>query len=95
MMDALLWRSDLMMMDEALLLEALVRDKADEINSEQQNHIHLLLIPVDKVYEIQFLSSVLHQSHEKLYLTDLLSGFQFNALLFSKIRNQMDDMSNE
>ncbi|CAM4421261.1 unnamed protein product [Leuciscus chuanchicus] len=100
MMDALLQRSDLIVEDEAFLLEALerwIQDKGDEISSEQQasllNHIRFLLIPVDKLYEIQFSSSVLHQNHEKLYLTGLLSGFQFNALPFSKIRNKMDNMS--
>ncbi|XP_051742004.1 galectin-3-binding protein A-like isoform X10 [Ctenopharyngodon idella] len=102
MMDALLQRSDLVVKDEALLLEALerwIQDKGDEISSEKQvsllNHIRFLLIPVDKLYEIQFSSSVLHQNHEKLYLTGLLSGFQFNALPFSKIRNKMDNMSND
>jgi len=102
MMDALLQRSDLVVEDEALLLEALerwIQDKSDEISSEQQasllNHIRFLLIPVDKLYEMQFSSSVLHQNHEKLYLTGLLRGFQFNALPFSKIRNKMDNMSND
>ncbi|XP_039523119.1 galectin-3-binding protein A-like [Pimephales promelas] len=101
MMDALLQRSDLVVKDEALLLEALerwIQDKSDEISSEQQasllNHIRFLLIPVDKLYEMQFSSSVLHQNHEKLYLTGLLRGFQFNALPFSTIRNKMDNMSN-
>ncbi|XP_048008851.1 galectin-3-binding protein A [Megalobrama amblycephala] len=102
MMDALLQRSDLVVKDEALLLEALerwIQDKGDEISSEQQasllNHIRFLLIPVDKLYEMQFSSSVLYQNHEKLYLNGLLRGFQFNALPFSKIRNKMDNMSNE
>ncbi|KAF4115456.1 galectin-3-binding protein A [Onychostoma macrolepis] len=102
MMDALLQRSDLIVNDEAFLLEALerwIQDKGDEISSDQQasllNHIRFLLIPVDKLYEMQFSSSVLHQNHEKLYLTGLLRGFQFNALPFSKIRNQMDNMSSE
>ncbi|XP_026064711.1 galectin-3-binding protein A-like [Carassius auratus] len=102
MMDALLQRSDLIVKDEAFLLEALetwVKDKGDEISSDQQasllNHIRFLLIPVDKLYEMQFSSSALRQNHEKLYLTGLLRGFQFNALPFSKIRNQMDNMSSE
>uniref|UniRef100_A0A672PEU8 BTB domain-containing protein n=2 Tax=Sinocyclocheilus grahami TaxID=75366 RepID=A0A672PEU8_SINGR len=102
MMDALLQRSDLIVKDEALLLEALerwIQDKGEEISSDQQtsllNHIRFLLIPVDKLYETQFSSSVLHQNHEKLYLTGLLRGFQFNALPFSKIRNQMENMSSE
>ncbi|KAK9978263.1 hypothetical protein ABG768_020022 [Culter alburnus] len=100
MMDALLQRSDLVVKDEALLLEGLerwIQDKGDEISSVQQasllNHIRFLLIPVDKLYEIQFSSSVLHQNHEKLYLNGLLRGFQFNALPFSKIRSKMDNMS--
>ncbi|KAL0147162.1 hypothetical protein M9458_057686 [Cirrhinus mrigala] len=102
MMDALLQRSDLIVKDEALLLKALerwIQDKGDEINSEQQtgllNHIRFLLIPVDELYEIQFSSSALQKNHEKLYLTGLLKGFQFNALPFSKIRNKMGNMSNE
>ncbi|XP_016113110.1 galectin-3-binding protein A-like [Sinocyclocheilus grahami] len=102
MMDALLQRSDLIVNDEAFLLEALetwIQDKGEEISSDQQasllNHIRFLLIPVDKLYETQFSSSVLRQNHEKLYLTGLLRGFQFNALPFSKIRNQMDNMSSE
>ncbi|KAL1277516.1 hypothetical protein QQF64_024189 [Cirrhinus molitorella] len=102
MMDALLQRSDLIVKDEAFLLEALekwIQDKGDEISSDQQasllNHIRFLLIPVDKLYDMQFSSSILRQNHEKLYLTGLLRGFQFNALPFSKIRNQMDNMSSE
>uniref|UniRef100_A0A8C1S735 SRCR domain-containing protein n=1 Tax=Cyprinus carpio TaxID=7962 RepID=A0A8C1S735_CYPCA len=102
MMDALLRRSDLIVNDEAFLLEGLetwIQDKGDEISSDQQasllNHIRFLLIPVDKLYEMQFSSGVFHQNHEKLYLTGLLRGFQFNALPFSKIRNQMDNMSSE
>ncbi|XP_050961105.1 galectin-3-binding protein A isoform X3 [Labeo rohita] len=102
MMDALLQRSDLIVKDEALLLEALerwIQGKGDEINSDQQasllNQIRFLLIPVDKLYEIQVSSKVLRQNHEKLYLTGLLRGFQFNVLPFSKIRNQMDNMSHE
>ncbi|XP_067280246.1 galectin-3-binding protein A-like isoform X2 [Pseudorasbora parva] len=100
MMEALLPRSDLIVKDEALLLEALerwIQEKGDDISSEQQasllNHIRFLLIPVDKLYEMQFSSSVLYQRHEKLYLTGLLRGFQFNALPFSKIKNKMDNMS--
>ncbi|XP_067280224.1 galectin-3-binding protein B-like [Pseudorasbora parva] len=100
MMDALLPRSDLIVKDEALLLEALerwIQEKGDDISSEQQasllNHIRFLLIPVDKLYEMQFSSSVLYKSHEKLYLTGLLRGFQFNALPFSKIRSKMDNTS--
>ncbi|XP_059413491.1 galectin-3-binding protein A-like [Carassius carassius] len=102
MMDALLQRSDLVVKDEAFLLEALerwIQDKGDEMSSDQQasllNQIRFLLIPVDKLYEMQFSSSVLHQNHEKLYLTGLLRGFQFNALPFSKIRKQMYNMSSE
>ncbi|XP_077086834.1 galectin-3-binding protein A-like [Siphateles boraxobius] len=101
MMDALLQRSDLVVKDESLLLEALerwIQDKG-EISSEQQasllNHIRFFSIPVDKLYEMQFSSSVLYKNHEKLYLTGLLRGFQFNVLPFSKIRNEMDDMSND
>ncbi|XP_050961092.1 galectin-3-binding protein A-like [Labeo rohita] len=102
MMDALLQRSDLIVKDEAFLLEALerwIQDNGDEISSDQQaslvKHIRFLLIPVDKLYEIQFSSSILHQKQERLYLAGLLRGFQFNALPFSKIRKQMDNMSSE
>ncbi|KAK7174156.1 hypothetical protein R3I93_001366 [Phoxinus phoxinus] len=102
MMDALLQRSDLVVKDEASLLEALerwIQDKSAKISTEQQasllNHIRFLLIPVDKLYEMQFSSSVLHQNHEKLYLTGLLRGFQFNALPFSKIRNKTNNRSND
>ncbi|ROI79010.1 Galectin-3-binding protein A, partial [Anabarilius grahami] len=102
LMDALLQRSDLIVKDEAFLLEALerwIQDKGDEISLEQQagllNRIRFLLIPVDKLYDIQFSSSVLHQNHEKLYLTGLIRGFQFNALPFSKIRDKMGNESNE
>ncbi|XP_073690422.1 galectin-3-binding protein A-like [Garra rufa] len=102
MMDAMLQRSDLIVKDEAFLLEALerwIQVKGDEISSDKQasllNHIRFLLIPVDKLYEIQFSSSVLRRNHEKLYITGLLRGFQFNALPFSKVRKQMDNMSSE
>uniref|UniRef100_A0A671RY93 Soluble scavenger receptor cysteine-rich domain-containing protein SSC5D n=1 Tax=Sinocyclocheilus anshuiensis TaxID=1608454 RepID=A0A671RY93_9TELE len=78
MMDALLQRSDLILNDEAFLLEALetwIQDKGEEISSDLQasllNHIRFLLIPADKLYEMQFSSSVLRQNHEKLYLTGL------------------------
>ncbi|NP_998038.1 galectin-3-binding protein B precursor [Danio rerio] len=100
MMDALLQRSDLIVKDEAVLLEALerwIQDKGDQISSDKQvsllNHIRFLLIPVDKLYDIQFSSSALRQSNEKLYLTGLLRGFQFNALPFSKIRDQVVKLS--
>ncbi|XP_067280213.1 galectin-3-binding protein A-like [Pseudorasbora parva] len=102
MMDALLPRSDLIVKDEALLLEALerwIQEKGDDISAEQQasllNHIRFLLIPVDKLYEMQFSSSVLYQRHERLYLNGLLRGFQFNVLPFSKIRNKMDNTSDD
>ncbi|XP_073690411.1 galectin-3-binding protein A-like [Garra rufa] len=102
MMDALVRRSDLIVKDEAFLLEALerwIQDKGDEISTDQQasllNHIRFLLIPVDKLYDMQFSSSVLHQNHEKLYITGLLMGFQFNALPFSRIRKKVDSMSSE
>uniref|UniRef100_A0A671PE45 Galectin-3-binding protein A-like n=1 Tax=Sinocyclocheilus anshuiensis TaxID=1608454 RepID=A0A671PE45_9TELE len=102
MMDALLRRSDLVVKDEAFLLEALerwIQDKGDEISSDQQasllNHIRFLMIPVDKLNGMQFSSSVLRQNHEKLYLTGLLRGFQFNVVPFSKIRNQIDNISSE
>ncbi|XP_056310264.1 galectin-3-binding protein A [Danio aesculapii] len=102
MMDALLQRSDLIVKDEALLLEALerwIQDKGDKISSDKQvsllNHIRFLLIPVDKLYDMQFSSSPLYKNNEKLYLTGLLRGFEFNALPFSKIRDQMDNTSGE
>ncbi|NP_001017658.1 galectin 3 binding protein, tandem duplicate 2 precursor [Danio rerio] len=102
MMDALLQRSDLIVEDEALLLEALerwIQDKGDQISSDKQvsllNHIRFLLIPVDKLYDMQFSSSALRQSNETLYLTGLLRGFQLNALPFSKIRKQIDNTSSE
>ncbi|TRY83194.1 hypothetical protein DNTS_033942 [Danionella cerebrum] len=98
MMDALLQRSDLVLKDEAYLLEALgrwIQVKGDEISQEQQagllSHIRFPLIPVDKLYDLQFSSSVLHKSHEKLFLTGLLSGFQFNSLPFYKIRSHLDN----
>ncbi|XP_052007451.1 galectin-3-binding protein A-like [Xyrauchen texanus] len=102
MMDALLLRSDLVVRDEAFLLEALeswIQDKDVAVSPEQQvsllNHIRFLLVPVDKLYDLLYSSSILRQNHEKLYLTGLLKGFQFNALPFSKIRKQLDNISDE
>ncbi|XP_051945374.1 galectin-3-binding protein A-like [Xyrauchen texanus] len=102
MMDALLLRSDLVVNDEAFLLEALegwIQDKGDAVSTEQQasllNHIRFLLIPVDKLYDLLYTSSILRKNHEKLYLTGILKGFQFNALPFSKIRRQMNNISDE
>lgn len=102
MMDALLLRSDLVVKDEAFLLKALeswIQDKGDAVSLEQQagllNHIRFLMIPVDKLYEIQFTSNILQKTHEKLYFNGLLRGFQFNVLPFSKIRNNMENISNE
>ncbi|TRY98531.1 hypothetical protein DNTS_025151 [Danionella cerebrum] len=102
MMDALLQRSDLVLKDEAYLLEALerwIQVKGDEISQEQQagllSHIRFPLIPVDKLYDLQFSSSVLHKNQEILYLTGLLSGFEFNSLAFSKIRSHLDNTTSE
>lgn len=87
MMDALLLRSDLVVKDEAFLLEALeswMRYKGEAVSTVQQakllNHIRFPMIPVEKLYQIQFTSSILHDNHQILYLTGLLRGFQFNAL---------------
>ncbi|KAI7789488.1 galectin-3-binding protein A-like [Triplophysa rosa] len=102
MMDALLSRSDLVVKDEAFLLDALeswIQYNGEAVSTEQQarllNHIRFPMIPVDKLYQIQFTSSVLHNNHENLYLTGLLRGFQFNALAFSKIRKHVDNSTDE
>uniref|UniRef100_A0A671JZR5 Uncharacterized protein n=1 Tax=Sinocyclocheilus anshuiensis TaxID=1608454 RepID=A0A671JZR5_9TELE len=66
---------------------------------EDVSRIFSSLIPEDNTFQTQCGAASL--SHDGCSaaalrpLTDLLRGFQFNTLLFSKIRNQMDDMSNE
>ncbi|KAI4900543.1 hypothetical protein NFI96_026729 [Prochilodus magdalenae] len=96
MMEALLSRSDLVVQDEAFVLEALqdwIKERKDEISPESKvnllKQIRFPMIPVDKLYDIQF-SSDIYQSNEAFYSSAFLKAFQFNTLSFSKIRKQFN-----
>lgn len=94
MMKALLSRSDMVVKDEFFVLQALedlIKEKGETISLEHKvsllSHIRFPMIPVEKLYDIQF-SSVTYQSNKAFYQSSLLKGFQFNTLPFSKINAQ-------
>ncbi|XP_036446257.1 galectin-3-binding protein A-like [Colossoma macropomum] len=91
MMEALLSRSDLVVLDEAIVLEALqvwLKERKDIISPEKKvdllKQIRFPMIPVEKLYDFQFNSNI-YQSNEAFYSSAFLKAFQFNTLPFSKI----------
>ncbi|XP_062874910.1 galectin-3-binding protein A-like [Trichomycterus rosablanca] len=98
MMEALLSRSDLVVSDEAFVLQALedwIKDKEDAVSAERRvdllGHIRFSMIPVEKLYDIQFTSSM-YKGNELFYSKALMKGFQFNSLPFSKIRKHFNNI---
>lgn len=97
MLKALLSRSDIVVKDEFSVLQALedfIKEKGEMISSEDQvsllNHIRFSMIPVEKLYDIQF-SSGMYQDNKPFYSSALLKGFQFNTLPFSKIKEHFNN----
>ncbi|XP_007242014.3 galectin-3-binding protein A [Astyanax mexicanus] len=97
MMEALLSRSDLVVEDEAFLLETLENwlEQRTDVTSPKRlisllNQIRFCMIPVEKLYDFQFTSS-LYQSNEEYFSSAILRAFQFNSLPFSKIRKHFND----
>lgn len=88
---ALLTRSDLVATDEYFVLQSVERwvtEQNGSISLERQaellGHIRFPMIPAEKLYELESNSS-LYSSHKNMYREKLLTAFQFNILLFSKL----------
>ncbi|XP_062875149.1 galectin-3-binding protein A-like [Trichomycterus rosablanca] len=97
-MEALLSRSDLVVSDEAFVLQALedwIKDKGDAVSAELRvdllGHIRFSMIPAEKLYDIQFNSSM-YNDDDLFYSKALMKGFQFNSLSFSKIRKHFNNI---
>lgn len=97
MMKALLSRSDLVVKDEFFVLQTLedsIKEKGETVSLEDKvnllSHIRFSMIPVEKLYDIQF-SSGMYQSSEAFYQRALLKGFLFNTLPFSKIKERFNN----
>ena len=95
-LQALLSRSDLVVPDEAFLLQALeswISERKNSVDLENQNallgQIRFPMIPAEKLYDLQ-LTSQLYKSHEKLYSDGVLKGFELNILLFGKLKKHAD-----
>lgn len=91
LLGAVLTRSDLVVPDEYFLLqtvESWITEKGNSISLESQvdllNRIRFPMIPVEKLYELEFNSS-LYSTHEKTYHENMLRAFQFNVLLFRNL----------
>lgn len=96
MMKALLSRSDLVVKDEFFVLQALedsIKEKGETVSLEEKvsllSHIRFPMIPVEKLYDIQF-SSGMYKNSKAFYHSALLKGFQFNTLPFSKIKGHFN-----
>lgn len=92
MMKALLSRSDLVVKDEFFVLQVLdesIKEKGETVSLEDKisllSHIRFPMIPVEKLYDIQY-SSGMYQSNKEFYQSALLKAFQFNTLPLSKIK---------
>ncbi|KAF5902638.1 galectin-3-binding protein A-like [Clarias magur] len=97
MIKDLLSRSDLVVKDEFFVLQVLeesVKEKGETLRLEDKvnllNLIRFPMIPVEKLYDIQF-SSGMYQSNEAFYRNALLKSFQFNSLSFSKIKKHFSN----
>ncbi|XP_074552860.1 galectin-3-binding protein A-like [Halichoeres trimaculatus] len=89
---AILARSDLVVYDEYSLLEVVeswIKEKGNSTSLETQagilNQIRFPVIPAEKLYDLQFNSS-LYSTFRNLYREKMLKAFQFNVLLLSKLR---------
>ncbi|XP_072549640.1 galectin-3-binding protein A-like [Salminus brasiliensis] len=97
MIEGLLSRSDLVVRDEAFLLETLedwLKERMDLTCPKRKmsllSQIRFPMIPVEKLYEIQF-TSYIYQSNEAFYSSAFLKAFQFNSLPFSKIQEHFNN----
>ncbi|XP_071329662.1 galectin-3-binding protein A-like isoform X1 [Trachinotus anak] len=88
---ALLTRSDLVVPDEYFLLQTVqswITKKGNSISLETQVYLLKLIrfpmIPVEKLYDLEYNSS-LYSTNKELYQENMLRAFQFNVLLFSKL----------
>ncbi|XP_062310761.1 galectin-3-binding protein A-like [Osmerus eperlanus] len=95
-LQALLSRSDMVVPDEAFLLQALeswISERKSSVDLENQNallgQIRFPMIPAEKLYDLQF-TSQLYKSHEKLYGDGVLKGFELNVLLIGKLKKNAD-----
>uniref|UniRef100_A0A672G767 Galectin-3-binding protein A-like n=1 Tax=Salarias fasciatus TaxID=181472 RepID=A0A672G767_SALFA len=91
LLGALLPRSDLVAADEYFVLQSVERWITEqkgsislEIQAELLSHIRFPMIPAEKLYELESNSS-LYSSHKNMYREKMLTAFQFNILLFSKL----------
>ena len=95
-LQALLSRSDLVVPDEAFLLQALeswISGRENSVDLENQKallgQIRFPMIPAEKLYDLQ-LTSQLYKRHEKLYSDGVLKGFELNVLLVGKLKKRAD-----
>uniref|UniRef100_W5N4R6 Galectin 3 binding protein n=1 Tax=Lepisosteus oculatus TaxID=7918 RepID=W5N4R6_LEPOC len=98
---ALLSRSDLVVPDEAFLLEAVeswvkanhAGDGAPSLESESAllQQIRFPMIPPEKLFDLQFTSSVF-KSHSQVYQSGMLQGFQFHSVSFPKLMQHQEQM---
>ncbi|XP_029945291.1 galectin-3-binding protein B-like isoform X2 [Salarias fasciatus] len=91
LLGALLPRSDLVAADEYFVLQSVERWITEqkgsislEIQAELLSHIRFPMIPAEKLYDLESNSS-LYSSHKNMYREKMLTAFQFNILLFSKL----------
>ena len=95
-LQTLLSRSDLVVPDEAFLLQALeswISGRENSVDLENQKallgQIRFPMIPAEKLYDLQ-LTSQLYKRHEKLYSDGVLKGFELNVLLVGKLKKRAD-----
>ncbi|MFT7797999.1 galectin-3-binding protein B-like [Arapaima gigas] len=96
---ALVSRSDVIVPDEAFLLQGVEKwvlaqraASGVAVLEEEETLLGLIrftMIPPEKLYDIQFNSS-LYASQEELYRAGLIQGYQFNTVSFLKMKNHSD-----
>ncbi|MBN3307605.1 L3BPB protein, partial [Amia calva] len=99
-MEALLSRSDLVIPDEAFLLDALehwILENRKEGTSNTSSEAALLqqirfpMMQPEKLFDLQFTSAV-YKSLGDVYLAGMLQGFQFHSLSFNKLMQHWQGM---
>lgn len=92
LLGAILARSDLVVHDEYSLFEAVegwIKEKGNSTSLETQvdllNRVRFPMIPVGKLYDIQFNSS-LYSPFRDVFRENMLKALQFNVLPLSKLR---------
>ncbi|XP_023659439.2 galectin-3-binding protein A-like [Paramormyrops kingsleyae] len=93
-MSVLMSRSDVVVPDEAFLLEGLeswiLAQRGDDDAEWLESLLGLVrfpMIPAEKLYDLQFISD-LYPHHKELYREGMLRGFQFNTVAFHKLQDQ-------